>query len=212
MAGGNSTAPGAERVVTIPNLLSVARLFGVPLFFWCIVNSHDGWAIVVLAVSGATDYFDGLIARRLDQQSRLGELLDPSADRLYILATLIGLTWRDLVPLALTLALILRDVLLTGCLGLLFRRGFGPLPVHYLGKAATLCLLYAFPLILLGDGDSGVADVARMFGWAFAIWGTALYWWAALLYVAQVRSLLVTARGPRTAPDSVGAETNGELT
>lgn len=192
MAGGNGELPGARRdVLTLPNALSFLRLLGVPLFLWCILNEHDGWALIVLMVSGWTDYFDGLLARRLHQESRLGQLLDPTADRLYILATLIGLTLRDIVPLALTGALLLRDVVLIGCLVVLHRRGFGPLPVHYLGKAATFNLLYAFPLLLLGEGTGWFADLSGIVGWAFALWGSALYWWAAALYVAQVRSLLV---------------------
>jgi len=162
----------------------------VPFFFWLVLSEHDGAAVLVLMVSGVTDYLDGKIARAWGQTSRLGTLLDPAADRLYILATLIGLTIRDVVPLWLTLLLIGRDVLLAATLPLLKRRGYGPLPVHYLGKAATFNLLCGFPLILLGEWTNTLGDVAHAFGWAFAIWGTALYWWAGVLYLVQVRSLL----------------------
>ena len=180
----------SDRVVTLPNALSVLRLVGVPFFFWLVLTEHDGAAVLVLMVSGVTDYLDGKIARAWGQTSRLGTLLDPAADRLYILATLIGLTIRDVVPLWLTLLLIGRDVLLATTLPLLKRHGYGPLPVHYLGKAATFNLLSGFPLILLGEWTNTVGDVAHAFGWAFAIWGTALYWWAGVLYLVQVRSLL----------------------
>ena len=180
----------SDRVVTLPNALSVLRLVGVPFFFWLVLTEHDGAAVLVLMVSGVTDYLDGKIARAWGQTSRLGTLLDPAADRLYILATLIGLTIRDVVPLWLTLLLIGRDVLLAATLPLLKRHGYGPLPVHYLGKAATFNLLCGFPLILLGEWTNTVGDVAHAFGWAFAIWGTALYWWAGVLYLVQVRSLL----------------------
>jgi cardiolipin synthase len=180
----------SDRVVTLPNALSVLRLVGVPFFFWLVLTEHDGAAVLVLMVSGVTDYLDGKIARAWGQTSRLGTLLDPAADRLYILATLIGLTIRDVVPLWLTLLLIGRDVLLATTLPLLKRHGYGPLPVHYLGKAATFNLLCGFPLILLGEWTNTVGDVAHAFGWAFAIWGTALYWWAGVLYLVQVRSLL----------------------
>jgi CDP-diacylglycerol--glycerol-3-phosphate 3-phosphatidyltransferase len=180
----------SDRVVTLPNALSVLRLVGVPFFFWLVLTEHDGAAVLVLMVSGVTDYLDGKIARAWGQTSRLGTLLDPAADRLYILATLIGLTIRDVVPLWLTLLLIGRDVLLATTLPLLKRHGYGPLPVHYLGKAATFNLLCGFPLILLGEWTNTVGDVAHAFGWAFAIWGTALYWWAGILYLVQVRSLL----------------------
>jgi cardiolipin synthase len=207
MVDGDGTPPRAPRnVLTLPNALSFARLLGVPVFLWLILSHRDGWALALVMVSGWTDYFDGLLARRLHQESRLGQLLDPTADRLYILATLLGLTLRHIVPVELTASLLLRDLLLTGCLLLLYLRGFGPLPVHYLGKAATFNLLYAFPLLLLGDGDGTFAQVCGILGWAFVIWGSSLYWWAALVYVAQVRSLLVTSRSPEgPAPDLLGA-------
>jgi cardiolipin synthase len=186
-----------DRIFTIPNLLSFARLLGVPVFLWLILGPHaDGWAIVLLMVSGITDYLDGKIARATGQISRLGTLLDPLADRLYIAATLIGLAVRGIVPWWLVLVLLGRDAVLAVALALLKRRGITGLPVHFLGKAATFCLLYAFPLLLLGDGATGAsltfAEVARDVGWAFAIWGTALYWWAGLLYLEQTRRILRT--------------------
>jgi cardiolipin synthase len=182
-----------DRVLTIPNALSVARLVGVPFFLWLVLNEYDAAAVIVLMVSGFTDWLDGKIARRWNQMSRVGQLLDPAADRLYILATLIGLTVRDVVPLWLTIALVGRDVLLSFTLPVLRRHGYGPLPVHFLGKAATFNLLAGFPLLLLGqigEGDSLVNEVAHAFGWAFAIWGTALYWWAGVLYVVQVSQVV----------------------
>lgn len=184
----------ADRVWTLPNALSALRLVGVPFFLWLVLSERDAWAIAVLMVSGTTDWLDGKIARRWNQTSRLGTLLDPAADRLYILATLVGLTARDVVPLWLTLSLVGRDVFLVAFLPVLRRHGYGPLPVHFLGKAATFNLLAGFPLLLLGEGDSVISQAAFAFGWAFAIWGSALYWWAAVLYVAQVRSLVLSAR------------------
>lgn len=184
----------SDRVVTVPNALSLLRLLGAPVFLWLIFAEHDGWALVLLMVSGWTDYFDGVLARRLDQASELGRLLDPAADRLYILATLVGLAARDIIPVWLTVAVVARDVLLLPAIPLLRRHGYGPLPVHFLGKAATFNLLYAFPLLLLGGGDSVLATTADVVGWAFAIWGTGLYWWAAALYLVQVRQLLSAAR------------------
>jgi cardiolipin synthase (CMP-forming) len=180
----------SDRVLTIPNALSMARLVGVPFFLWLVLNKHDAAAVAVLMVSGFTDWLDGKIARRWNQISRLGQLLDPAADRLYILATLVGLTVRGVVPLWLTVILVGRDVLLSFTLPVLRRHGYGPLPVHFLGKAATFNLLAGFPLLLLGEGDSLVSQVAHAFGWAFAIWGTALYWWAGALYVVQVAQVV----------------------
>jgi cardiolipin synthase len=191
-----------DRVWTIPNVLSVLRLLGIPLFLWLVLGPEsDALALVVLAIAGFTDYLDGQIARRLNQSSRLGAILDPVADRLYILAVVVGFAIRDIIPTWLAIALPLRDVLLVVLVPFLRTRGYSALPVHFLGKAATFCLLYAFPLLLLGDGDGSVADLAFVFGWAFAIWGTALYWWAGLLYAWQVRMLLSTT--PRVDREEV---------
>jgi len=184
------TTSARDRILTIPNLLSFGRLLGVPYFFWLIVGPHaDGLALVVLVISGATDWLDGYLARRLQQFSRLGELLDPLADRLYILAALGALYIRDLLPVWVVVALISRDLVLASLLGRLKKRGITGLPVHFVGKAATMNLLYALPLILMGTFTNDIGHVAHIIGWAFLIWGVAMYWYAAILYVIQVRGL-----------------------
>ena len=182
---------GNSRVWTVPNLLSMLRLAGVPLFLWLVLGPEaDLIALVVLMVSGITDYLDGYLARRLDQFSSLGEILDPVADRLYILAVVVGLALRDIIPWWVAIILPLRDLLLWGLVPLLRTRGYSALPVHLLGKAATFNLLYAFPLLLLGEGTGAISTMAQVFGWAFAIWGIGLYWWAGVLYAWQVHKLL----------------------
>ncbi|GCE76479.1 CDP-alcohol phosphatidyltransferase family protein [Cellulomonas biazotea] len=178
------------RVLTVPNLVSFVRLLLVPVFGWLIATGHDGWAVVVLAVSGASDWLDGVLARRLHQVSRLGQLLDPAADRLFILVTLIGLVWRGAVPWWLLAVLVARDVLLAGLLVRLARAGWGPPPVHLAGKAGTFALLYAFPLLLLGQWADPLGSVAFVVGWACALWGVGLYWFAGALYLVQARGLL----------------------
>ena len=190
-----STEVQTDRVLTVPNMLSALRLLGVPLFLWLIlVPEADWWAIVVLAIAGFTDWLDGYLARKWHQISRVGQLLDPIADRLYILATLIGLLLRGIVPLWFVLLLVSRDLIMSVVLAVLNRRGVTGLPVHFLGKAATFCLLYAFPMLLLGDGTGWLADTAKIVGWAFAVWGTALYWWAAVLYLGQARRIMAATR------------------
>jgi cardiolipin synthase (CMP-forming) len=187
-----------DRVVTIPNALSFVRLLGVPVFLWLVLGPHaDGWALVVLMVSGVTDYLDGTLARRLNQTTKLGQVLDPVADRLYILAVVVGLAMRDIIPWWLAVLLPLRDVLLWTLVPFLRTRGYSALPVHFLGKAATANLLYAFPLLLLGEGQGVLPTLADVFGWAFAIWGTGLYWWAGFLYGWQVYRLLSDRPRPR---------------
>ena len=196
---GGATVASDRQVLTLPNIISIIRLAGVPLFLWLIlVPEADGWALLVLMLSGVSDYLDGYLARRLNQTSKVGAILDPVADRLYILSTVVGLAVRDIIPWWLALLLPARDLFLWGLVPFLRTRGYSALPVHFLGKAATANLLYAFPLLLLGDGPGVLALLAKVFGWAFAIWGTGLYWWAGLLYAWQVRKLL--ADHDRRAP------------
>lgn len=206
--GGQTRSPAEGHgprplVWTLPNALSALRLLGVPLFLWLVlVPEADTWALAVLMASGITDFLDGWLARRLDQQSVVGQVLDPVADRLYILAVVVGLALRDIIPWWVAVSLPLRDALMWGLVPLLRTRGYSALPVHFLGKAATFNLLYAFPLLLLGDGEGTVATLAQVFGWAFALWGIGLYWWAGVLYAWQVRRLLATTE-PRPRPARV---------
>ena len=194
-------ATGRSRVWTIPNILSMLRLAGVPLFLWLVLGPEaDAWALAVLMISGVTDFLDGYLARRLNQFSNLGEILDPVADRLYILAVVVGLALRDIIPWWVAVILPLRDLLLWGLVPLLRTRGYSALPVHFLGKAATFNLLYAFPLLLLGEGTGVVPTMAQVFGWAFAFWGIGLYWWAGVLYAWQVRKLLRDTPSPSAPP------------
>jgi CDP-diacylglycerol--glycerol-3-phosphate 3-phosphatidyltransferase len=195
---GPSDAALSSRVWTMPNALSFLRLAGVPAFLYLVlVVERDGLAILLLMASGITDYLDGYIARRFSSFTRIGQLLDPLADRLYILATLLALVVRDGIPLWWAGAIVGRDVLLAvTTLPYLRKHGFGPLPVHFLGKAATFNLLFAFPMLLAAlPGNEGLlADVFRPLGWAFAAWGSVLYLWAGVLYVIQVRQVVREAQ------------------
>ncbi|MEU8135214.1 CDP-diacylglycerol--glycerol-3-phosphate 3-phosphatidyltransferase [Streptodolium elevatio] len=185
-----------DRVLTIPNLLSFGRLLGVPVFLWLILwpefggPKHDVIALVILMVSGFTDWLDGKLARRWNQISRVGQILDPAADRLYILSTLVGLTVRDILPLWVTGVLVARELFIAALFPYLRAHGYGLLPVNFIGKAATFNLMYSFPCLLLSDGTGRVATLAAIFGWAFAWWGIALYWWAGVLYAVQARRLV----------------------
>jgi cardiolipin synthase len=187
-----------RRVWTVPNALSLLRLLLIPVFLWLVLGLQaDMWAVAVLAVSGVTDWADGVIARRFDQSSALGRLLDPLVDRLTIAATLVGLALRSLIPWWLVALLVARELLLLALVPALRRRGIVALPVHYLGKAATFALYWGFPFILAGAGAAQWQQVLNALGWAFVIWGTALYWYAALLYVDQARRIArgASARG-----------------
>ena len=179
--------------LTIPNALTALRGLGVPLFIWLALDiKADGWAIAVLAIGGMTDYLDGKLARAWNQTSRFGELADPAIDRIYIVATLIVLTMRGAIPLWLICLLLARDLILGVMTLLMARKSQPPLAVTYIGKAATFNLLYAFPLLLLALSDSAAGSIAFIFGWAFAIWGSALYLFTGLTYFqSAVKSIRV---------------------
>lgn len=191
----------SSRILTIPNTISLLRLALVPVFAVLIVRGNDEWALAVLAISGASDWLDGVLARRLDQVTKLGQMLDPAADRLFILVTLVGLAWRDVVPLWVLVVILARDVTLLCLLPVLTRHGYGPLPVSFVGKAATFALLYAFPLLLLAEAPGTLGATASIIGWAFTGWGVGLYWLAGIQYIRQTRQLVA----PRTDPQETAA-------
>jgi cardiolipin synthase len=212
-AGEVTTADPDARIVTIPNAISAARLAGVPVFLWLVLGvqsqAGDWWAVGLLIAAAASDWLDGKIARALNQQSRLGRVLDPAADRLYIAATVVALAIRSIIPWWLVGLLAARELLLGVVLLVLRRHDYEPLQVSFVGKAATLALFYAFPLLFLGAHPASYAEVARVAGWAFAIWGTALYWCAALLYVEQARRLIRAGRDGRPEAGPSGGHRRG---
>jgi len=183
-------------VLTVPNALSVLRLVGVPIYLLLIESESYGWAVLTLVVAGATDYFDGKIARRFNQTSRLGELLDPAADRLYIVVILFSLWDLELLPIAVVLLIVGRDIILGILLIVMKRRDLPPFTVTYLGKAATFNLLYAFPFLLLTKSDSPwVAESSFILGWAFSAWGIGLYLYTGFVYLREGLRDLAQVRG-----------------
>lgn len=200
-AGSESAAGGGDRVLTIPNVISFVRLLMVPVVLVLILTGRDVAAVVVLVCSGASDWFDGVIARRFNQMSRLGRFLDPAADRLFIAVTLIGMAVRGLLPWWLVAVIFLRDAVVGVLLPFMVRRGYPGFPVHLAGKAGTFALMYAFPLLLLANVDGVLGDVAWVVGWAAALWGVFLYWCAGALYVDQFRRIVTTgSTAAGTAP------------
>jgi cardiolipin synthase len=201
---GRSEATGElttvrDRVLTVPNALSVLRLVLVPVFLYLLLVAHtNGWAVAVLMFSGFSDWADGKIARLVpNQSSRLGELLDPAVDRIYMVTVPIALAIHGVVPWWIVLTMIGRDVVLAATLPLLRSRGLTALPVTYVGKAATFALMSGLPLILLGQWDALWSRVILACGWAFLIWGLAMYLWSGVLYLIQVA--MVMRRMPKAS-------------
>jgi len=185
------------RVLTIPNVLSVIRLILVPVFLYLLLARHAyGPSVAILMFGGVSDWADGKIARLVaNQSSRLGELLDPLVDRVYMVTVPVGLALAGVVPWWVVAILLGRDAVLAATLPVLRSRGITALPVSYVGKAATFSLMVGFPLVLLGQWDALWSKVIGACGWGFVIWGIGMYLWAAVLYLIQVR--LVVRRLPK---------------
>jgi cardiolipin synthase len=196
----------STRIVTIPNLLSLFRLLLIPVFLVLLLNAQYLWALLVLVASSLTDFVDGYVARHFNQVTRVGQLLDPAADRLFIFSTLIGLAWTGFIPWWLAGVIFWREFLLQIVGVILANFGYGPLPVHHLGKMGTFALLTAMPLLVLGAAFPQIDAVANPVGWAAALWGVFLYWWAGILYALEAGRLIRIPRdAPAAASDSLDA-------
>src|SRR6201996_5189879 len=188
-----------SRVLTVPNALSVLRLVLLPVFLYLLLVAHaTGWAVGVLMFSGFSDWADGKIARLVaNQSSRLGELLDPAVDRIYMVTVPVALAIYGAVPWWIVVTLLGRDVVLAATLPVLGRRGLSALPFTSIGKAAPFALMSGFPLVLLGQWDALWSRVVLACGWAFVIWGVVMYLWSAVLYLIQVA--MVVRQLPKAA-------------
>ena len=189
----------SQELKSIPNMLSILRLLLVPVFLWLLIVDQFLIAFLVLMFASFTDWLDGFIARKFNQITSLGKVLDPSADRLFILATLIGLTVNEIIPAWLAIVIVARDILLLVGYPISASHGYGPLPVHFLGKAATFALLYALPLLLLADVFPRAEAAILPLAWGFSYWGIGLYWVAGFVYLAQLRQLISLER--RSSPN-----------
>ena len=206
----SESAAVSDRILTVPNALSMLRLALVPVFLWLIVSGDDVAALVVLIVASFTDFLDGKLARAWNQITRLGQQLDPAADKLYMLAALIGFTIRELVPAWLLAAIVLRELVLLVIGIVLTRHGIGPLPSSKLGKIATFVLFTAIPMLMLAEAFSVLAAVAQPLGWALALWGLLLYWWSGVLYARQaVRVVRNPPRGAGADSDTLNVQGGG---
>lgn len=199
--------PISDRVLTIPNALSALRILLVPVFLVFVLVGEDVAALIIIVASSVSDFLDGIIARRFGQITRLGQLLDPAADRLFIFAAVIALAVREVVPWWIVAVIVGRDVLLAALGVVLARHGYGPLPVHHLGKVATFALFYALPLLVLSQAFPVLQPFVDPLAWAFMIWGAFLYWWAGILYLRQTREVTSKERlGGSSASDTLGTQ------
>ncbi|GGG10944.1 CDP-diacylglycerol--glycerol-3-phosphate 3-phosphatidyltransferase [Rhodococcoides trifolii] len=188
-------ATSQDRIVTVPNALSLLRLLGIPVFVYLLLGPRaDGWALALLMIIGATDWLDGKLARLLDQSSRLGALLDPLVDRLFVVTVLVAFAVRGIIPWWVAALLIGRDAILGLTMFVYKSRGLPPPDVIYLGKAATFVIMSALPILLAAQGDWVVSVVADPVGHALLVWGTGLYVWTGALYL--IKAIRVARRIP----------------
>lgn len=180
----------SDRILTIPNIVSFVRLGAVGLFWWVLLGAGSpGWAAVLIFVIGWTDWIDGYLARRLDQVTRLGQVLDPVADRLMIGSAIIGGLIAGVIPDLIGWPLIARELLVGVVALVLYLRGGGVLAVRKVGKQATFVLYGAIPTFYFAA--AGILEViAEPLAWFTGAFGLVLYWYAAILYVGDARRVI----------------------
>ena len=184
----------SNRVLTVPNVLSGLRLASVPVFLYLFVTGREEAAVLLYAAGALTDFFDGVIARWLGQISELGKLLDPLADRVFIVALAVALVAVDELPWAIAGAIVMRDLLLLSIWPLFERRGVGRIEVNFTGKTATALLLFGLTLMAVGETDFPLADVADEIGLVLVVAGAVLYYVAAGMYGREAYRRLATQR------------------
>ena len=189
----SAPAPATTAILTLPNVISLIRLASVPVFVWLFVSGREDAAVILYGVGASTDWLDGYIARRTGAVSELGKLLDPLADRIFIVALVVALVARDTLPLWLAVVIVARDVIVLSAFPLLDRRQLARIPVNFIGKSATAALLFGLTWLAVSETSLGIDDLARGIGMTFTILGAILYWVAGVMYgreaIKRVRAL-----------------------
>lgn len=197
--GSRASGGATNRVVTLPNLISLVRLAAVPAFLWLFLSGNENAGVAVYAVGAWTDFFDGYLARRLGAVSELGKLLDPLADRVFIIALCIALVGRGVLSAWLALAIVARDILVLGFVPILERKRVERIAVNFVGKSATAALLFGLTALAWSETTFPGAGAGAAVGSGFTVVGAGLYWAAAAMYAAEARSRLraLASAGPR---------------
>jgi cardiolipin synthase len=197
---------GLDRVLTVPNVVTMLRLAAIPLFVWLLFGAHrQTAAAVLLAVLGATDWVDGFVARRFGQVSTIGKILDPAADRLLVGTAVISIMVYGAVPLWFGVATVVREVLVSLMVLSLAALGAARIDVLWVGKAGTFGLMFSYPTFLLAYGDASWQAPFKVIAWVTGIVGLTLAWWAAASYVGPARKALREGRAARRSPAERGA-------
>ena len=200
MDGGSdaSALTGWAGILTVPNLISIARLGCIPWFMWLLFGVEDRmWAALLLGGLGATDWVDGWAARRLGQVSELGKILDPTADRLLLLVAVPCLLVDGTIPGWFALTVLVREVLVGAATLALAALGAQRIDVSWWGKTGTFALLWAVPCFLAGESRGPVDEAFTVRAWVFGLPGLAIAWWAAFAYLPVARRALAEGRADR---------------
>jgi len=199
-SAGEAADEGLDRVLTVPNAVTVVRLACIPLFVWVLFGAHRPVAAaVILAVLGATDWVDGYVARHFHQVSTVGKVLDPVADRALTATAVISTMVYGAVPLWFGLATLAREVLVSATVLVLAAMGAERIDVLWVGKAGTFGLLFAYPAFLLADGSAGWQKAVLVVAWVTGLVGLTLSWIAAASYIPLARRALARGRAGRQA-------------
>jgi cardiolipin synthase len=189
--------PPEDRILTVPNVVSLARLACVPWFVWLLFGTDppDRYgAALLLAMLGCTDWIDGWIARRYRQVSTLGKVLDPTADRIMLLVGVGGILLDGSAPVWVAVAVLVREALVSLAVVALAAMGARRIDVQWAGKAGTFACMVAFPLFLTSHSTAGWADLAGTLAWLVVLPGLVLAWYAAVMYVPMARTALAEGR------------------
>jgi cardiolipin synthase len=196
---------GLDRVLTVPNLITLVRLACIPLYVWLLFGAHrQTGAAVLLAVLGATDWVDGYVARRFHQVSTVGKVLDPVADRVLVLTAVITIMVAGAVPVWFGVATLAREVVVSLAVLSLASLGAARIDVLWVGKAGTFALMTAYPLFLLSHGTATWQSVLHVAAWVIGLLGLTLAWVAAASYVPAARTALADGRRHRSTPTTRG--------
>ena len=204
--------PGLDRVLTVPNAVTVVRLLCIPLFLWLLFGAgRQTAAAILLGVLGATDWVDGFVARRFHQVSTVGKVLDPAADRVLVATGVIAIMIHGAVPIWFGVATLAREVVVAGTVLVLAALGAKRIDVLWIGKAGTFALMFAYPAFLLSHGTASWQVPFHDFAWVTGGIGLVLAWAAAVAYLVPARQALDEGRAARRGAERAGAERGGEV-
>lgn len=205
LVADDDATDGEDRILTLPNIITVVRLCMLPVFLWLLFAQDDRvWAASILGFLGATDFLDGYIARHWNQVSTIGKVLDPVADRLLFFVGGLAIIIDGSIPLWVAWLVLIREVLVSIATVGLALAGAKRIDVTWFGKAGTFCTMVAFPMFLASEGQLFWRDLARWLAWGFAIPGLVLGYISLVMYVPIGLKALREGREGRSGEVTAG--------